>query len=192
MRLYEFTESVLASDEATVSSLLKKMREEWERFVEGREPKSDVIPVEVYCSWKRCRELSLNPFYWDGRVVVRREKELEFYRQVYSRHQTFFDVLKNFFSGEEFIITFYDRYCKVDINHGEPLIRLYRTSHTSNSTLGACADEEVVGTNAISLAVRQEGTGTAPQLPPLPQQAPRRPLCCCSSSRRGGPHHRSA
>jgi sigma-54 dependent transcriptional regulator, acetoin dehydrogenase operon transcriptional activator AcoR len=126
----------------------------WERFIETGSVDSSVIRREIRESWKRCRDLELDPFTdYIGAEISRKEKENSFARNsdLLTVARPFLKNLFELIRSLEFVIFLTDRNGFILEAIGEGLIWEY--CQHKNAVVGSSFAEKYSGTTAPGIAM---------------------------------------
>lgn len=125
----------------------------WVDFIKSGQVNNDIIEMEVGESWKRCRNLGLDPLDIKKQELIS-ESKLE---SLKSENKSFINValpfMKMLFKLVEnsgFRVDLCDKYCNVLITMGDS--ETLELSQKTNSLPGSNQSEEVMGTTATGMA----------------------------------------
>ncbi|MBC7342932.1 MAG: sigma-54-dependent Fis family transcriptional regulator [Clostridia bacterium] len=133
-------------------SLENATSEAWKSFMERGEVKSSLIPAYILQSWKRCRELGLDPFARNmprGRDLRSLENENDLLLRC---ALPTVELLNELIRGSSFIVVLTDCHGYILRIVGDA--EVVEMARANNLVPGADRSEEAVGTNAIGLAVK--------------------------------------
>lgn len=134
------------------------MKKAWNEFViNGKVDNANIIPHYIRESWKRCRELNVNPYQKSASIILGPESlQARFnanLRLIEAASETMMDIY-NFIKGSECVFGLFDKDgYNLKIYGDQELINHTRKG---NFREGACWNELGAGTNAVSLVMVED------------------------------------
>lgn len=142
-------------DRVKQQDLLKKV---WNEFViNGKVDDASVVPDYILESWKRCRELNVNPYQTSASIILGsdalQEKLNDNRKLVEAASDTMMDIY-SFIKGSESIFGLFDKdgYALKMVGDQE----LINHTRKGNFREGACWNELGAGTNGVSLVLVED------------------------------------
>jgi len=83
MQMYDLLQMIQSG--GVNSRYFTKVNDQWNRFQEGQEVNSSVVPKEYLDSWKRCRDYGLDPNDLTTHSIVESSKKKEFFLNIVSK-----------------------------------------------------------------------------------------------------------
>ena len=128
-----------------------KTRSEWKKFMSGStRVDPSIIPGEILESWKRCRQMEVDP---DG-TILRQVLSGKVLQRLLEKNRHFIEVsrpfMKNlyqFVAGSGFLVTLFDHDGYLLEIMGDP--EMIENVRRANLVIGACLTEAAAGTNAV-------------------------------------------
>jgi transcriptional regulator of acetoin/glycerol metabolism len=128
---------------------LEKMNHAWEQFVNKGKMESIVRPL-IASSWRRCREMGVNPFLIKGQEVIPHkelQEKLNRCRKLVTVSRPFMKTLYEIVAGSGFLVLLTDEDGVVLELTGDP--EVIRLAEHSKVGLGANLSERIMGTSTL-------------------------------------------
>ncbi|MHB1127505.1 MAG: sigma-54 interaction domain-containing protein [Bacillota bacterium] len=126
----------------------QKTKDEWKRFMQGKPVNTDIVPLEIYSSWKQSKLKEVDPIGKGPYLLDNtRTKELTSFRQMTRNYGEYFDRIEELVN-KEFALLIFDKNGK-----SGRLVELL--GHYPKHTIGFDCSEQTVGTSAAILALQE-------------------------------------
>lgn len=130
-------------------NVLQKIKDERDRYIEGKPVDTKIIPLEIYKSWVRSQRNGVDPFGMNSFILdASRKKEKAAFEEWAQRYQSFFNCAAELIDEDEFSFS-------IGNNEGLRRLALNKIGLPFPSLVGECS-EKTVGTTANCIAAAEK------------------------------------